>query len=348
MEAPLQPDIVYIDTRARGLPTTQRILQALPQAPTELIGNLRSLTLPSDLAVGRRRWLLSLAGKPWLRPLHHTESTVWFGADFVTNTPYDCSFSHLPRRLTNPYVTIFVNIEEVLAELGRKCGASPGQKFVVRCGALGDALALDPITKFSQIMVPFFAWTPNAYLELVTRTANIAELLLLEPKQHTTVVMLLTPPNIIRREEQGTASLDERLAAAQAVLGKGYRLRISIDPILHSAEWEAEYDELLRTLFAAIPAAQIDGIELSCFHYPRGLTQLVPPRFPDTHIFFGELVPVNGCYRYFRPVRQQMYAHLEARIRSYSDAIPLHIVQEHGLIGQIAASALHASPLFPA
>lgn len=340
MDALLQPDIVYIDTRVRGLPTTQRILQALPQVPTELIGNLRALTVPADVAVARRRWLLTMTNKGWLRPVAHNDSTVWLAADLVTNTPYDCSFSHLPKRVANPCLSVCVNVEEVMAELGRRCGASPGQKFVVRCGELGDALAIDPVTRFSQLLVPFFAWTPNAYLELLTRTANVQVLLQQEPKHHTTIVMAVTPPSVITQEERGTATLAARLAAAQAVVERGYRLCLSIDPIIFYDGWEADYTELIHTIFASLAPEQIDRIELSCFHYPRGLAALVPPRFPATRIFYGELVPVNGCYRYFRPVRQQMYATLERVIREASAATHIRVIQEHGLIEQQVAAGV--------
>lgn len=333
----LKPDILYIDARVRGLPATQRILGNLSGVQTELIADVRSMQKPTNFLQAKRQWLLTETSvRKIFRQVEQTATHLRLAADFITNTPYDCSFAPLPIRMArNPFMSIMVNVEEALAELGRRCAAPTGKQVVLRCGEGGDALAMDHITKFSETLVPFFSFTPNAHLELWTRTNNVAPLLNLQHRGCTTVVFAITPESVIAQEEEGTASLKSRIVAARNLADRGYKIIFSIDPVIQYEGWEEDYNALIAEIFNSFPRAALAGIELSCFHYPRGLASKVADRFPKSRIFYGELVPVNGSYRYFRPIRQQMYTHLLNAIKEHSEETSVQIVQEHGLISEM-------------
>ncbi len=337
------PDILYIDARVRGLPATQRILSRLPNVHSELILDLKSLYADSDFVKAKRQWLLTQSGKRWYRQIHQQGETVLMNADFVLNTPYDCSYSPLPIVIARaPFLTIVVNVEEALADLARRCASDPQRHFVVRCGELGDALALDHITHYSEALIPFFTYTANASLELWTRTDNIALIREISHGGRTTVIFAVTPQSIIDREEHGTAALKARLQAAKELAQCGFKIAFSIDPVIHYNGWKQDYDALIDQLWQVVPTCS--QIYLSCFHYPRGLADRAIERFPGSKIFFGELVPVNGCYRYFRPIRQKMYEYLISSIRLRSPQIPLKIVGEHGLMSTIAPTLVNPAP----
>ncbi len=332
---PFEPEIIYIDARVRGLPSTQRLLSHFPTTQTELIADIHSMQRPDAFARAKQQWLITQTGKKWYHDTTHDNGTLRMVADFITNAPYDCSYSHYPLiHARRPFLTTFVNLEEVLADLGRRCAEQPGRQIIVRCGERGDALALDHVTHASEVLVPFFAWTPNARLELWTRTANIHVIQNLPHHGRTTVIFAMTPQHIIDREERGTATLDERIAAANHLAEQGFRIVCSIDPVIQYAGWEHDYEALVTQIATSIPAHALARIELSCFHYPRGLESQSIERFPESQIFYGELVPVNGCYRYFRPVRQQMYEHLTGIIRIHHAQCPIAITHEHGLMLQ--------------
>lgn len=329
----MTPEIVYIDARVRGLPVTQFILSQLSDVATEVIPDLRTLQAPAEMYQAKSRWVLTQAPKPLAHVVGHDDETLYLEADFVTNTPYECSYSPLPLHSEQrPFLTIFVNVESALAEIGQRAASLSSQQMVVRSGTYGDSLVLDHVTRFTASLIPFFAYTPNAQLELWTRSANIAHLLNLEHRGRTSVVFAVTPEPLIASEERGTALLYERLAAARCLADHGYPIVFSIDPIIQCDDWEILYDTLIDQLFTHVPTASLARIELSCLHYPRGLADQAGARFPDSRIFLGELVPVNGSYRYFRPVRQQMYDHLRESIYRRSEQLPVRIIQEHGIL----------------
>ncbi|MBI4238925.1 MAG: hypothetical protein HY696_11015 [Deltaproteobacteria bacterium] len=339
------PDIIYIDAAVRGLPATQQLLAQLgTTTTTETIDDLTTLVYPDDPAAAKRRWALTEAPKPWFRPLVKIPSSeigaetaeapsLHWCTDFVLNAPYECSYFPFPNpKLRRPIVSVHVNLDEMLTDFSRRANRVVNQQFVLRCGDAGDALAIDHYTHFAARLIPCFAWTRHAQLELWTRTANVQHLIGLEHRGQTTIVFAVAPDDFIRRNERGTAPLADRLAAAAALADAGYRIICSLDPIVQGPDWETHYDTLIDQLLAAVPAAALQGIELSCLHYPRGYAPQGQQRFPETSIYFGELVPVNGCYRYFRPVRQQMYAYLTAAIHYRRATVPITITREHGLL----------------
>jgi spore photoproduct lyase len=329
---PAIPEIIYIDARVRGLPTTHRILAGYPDVQTELITDVGAMRAAGDFVQSKHQWFLTQTPKKWYRACRQKDGTTLIVADFVLNTPYDCSYAETPLLMgRRPFFTVFVNIEEALADLGRRCAATPGHRFRLRCGTLADALAMEPATKLLDTLVPFFAWTPNATLELWTRSHHIDALLNLPHHGRTVVGFSLTPQSIINAEESGTASVEERLDAACALHESGFPLAVAIDPIVQYPGWEDDYHALLTQLFARLPTEAVQHIELSCFHYRRGLANIATARFPQSRIFFGELVPVNGCYRYLRPIRQQVYDLLEHAIHTHAAHMPITITHEHGI-----------------
>lgn len=307
------PTNLYIDAAVQDLCHARRICDRLPQVPTEILADLQWLQPPESFAAGKERWLLTKAPRHWLKVMPTLgDGVIRLAADTVLNTPYDTSFAvaRVARGkgvVGHGVIQIHVDIETIIAELARRFARTPHQQFRVRVGIAGDPLAIDDITLFSHTLIPFFALMPNATLELRTRTDNISHLLQLAHQGRTVLSFALNPRALITGEERGTASLLERLIAARRCLNAGYRVAFAIDPIIRCQGWERFYEELLDELFTHIPPDACDGIDLTCLHYPRGLPELALQAFPGSHIFFEELVPVNGEYRYFRPIRDEMY-----------------------------------------
>jgi spore photoproduct lyase len=124
----------------------------------------------------------------------------------------------------NPTMKAFTNVADAMAEIDVVLRAHPQRSFRIGTGELADSLALDPLTALSRQLVPFFADRPNALLELKTKTDCVEELLNMDPKGRVVVSWSVNAPQIIAAEEHGTATLEERLGAAQLVQNAGYKV----------------------------------------------------------------------------------------------------------------------------
>jgi spore photoproduct lyase len=104
-------------------------------------------------------------------------------------------------------VKIYVNLPEMLAEIDRIARRleKPTAFYI---GKLQDALALDPLTAYSTILIPFFATHPFARLTLLTKSININRLIELESRGHTILSWSVNPPEVCRIFEENVPDTD--------------------------------------------------------------------------------------------------------------------------------------------
>ncbi|MDR3089310.1 MAG: DNA photolyase [Desulfobulbaceae bacterium] len=234
------------------------------------------------------------------------------------NCPMDCVYCILQAYLNRPWTSVFINISDLCDELA--LALTDGQPRRIGSGEFTDSLALDRITGLSQILVPFFARRDNAVLELKTKSAVVENLEGLDHNGHTIVAWSLNSPEIMRRQEARSASLDERLEAARRCAAWGYRLAFHFDPLILHNNWRQGYRQTITALFAAVPPEAIAWISLGALRFLPPLKQIAVARFPQTEIYRHEFIDgLDGKRRYFRPRRVELYQFVYQELRRFAD-----------------------------
>lgn len=127
--------------------------------------------------------------------------------------PYDCQYCYLagtPGVRYSPAVKVFVNLLEILEQVGgmaRECT----HPMAFYLGKLQDGLALDPLTGYSRTMVSFFAAQPQARMILLTKSADVSNLLDLDHRGHTILSWSLLPTEVSRLFEANVPSPRDRI-----------------------------------------------------------------------------------------------------------------------------------------
>lgn len=173
--------------------------------------------------------------------------------------PYDCTYCYLAGTRGVrfcPAVKIFLNLDEMLARIDRIAAKLPCPTGFY-LGKLQDGMALDPLTGYSRVMVPFFADHPTARLIILTKSADVANLLDLDHRGHTILSWSLNPPSICERFEAATPDPAERIDAMASCAAAGYPVRAVIMPIIPVRDWEGAYEGFLRELLERVPLARI-------------------------------------------------------------------------------------------
>ena len=236
------------------------------------------------------------------------------------NCPIDCVYCILQAYLNNPYLSFFVNTEDLFTELSEALQAQPRQCFRIGTGEFTDSLALDRVTGLSKQLVPFFAGQKNAVLELKTKSAMVANLEELDHQQKTVVAWSLNSGVIMQRQEVRAATLAERLAAARRCADWGYRLAFHFDPLIFHANWQEEYRQTITALYRAVPAAAIAWISLGALRFLPRLKDIASQRFPHSTIYAHEFIDgLDGKRRYFRFSRAKLYRFVYQELLRHAD-----------------------------
>jgi spore photoproduct lyase len=233
--------------------------------------------------------------------------------------PYACAYCYLAGTQGvrfSPTVKVFVNLPEILAQVDA-VARRLGEPTAFYLGKLQDGLALDPLTGYSQAIVPFFARHPLARLTLLTKSADVDNLLAVEHRGHAHLSWTLNPQVVAEAFEQNAPPLDDRLRAIEACAAAGYPVRAVVMPIIPLPDWETIYGDFLADLFSRVRLSRITlG---SICSYPQAL-QLTEWKLGRDNPISAQLDPrrraaSDGRRRFPRVLRERIYRHLIKVIR---------------------------------
>jgi len=347
-----RPQKIYIERRAAGFALTRNILARLPEVPVEEVEDARALQekirlQPDAIGAGKRALLLAYDPGRSFKPFPESEqylSCDYFTLHLAEGCDLECSYCILQAYLTNPLITVFVNVEEILAGLEAALNENPGQFFRIGTGQLTDSLSLDPITGLTEILVPFFAGRENAILELKTKSNQIGNLLRLSSRGKTIVSWSLNSAAVQKEEEHKTATLDERLEAAEQICRMtDHRVGFHFDPLIDYPGWEKDYEAIAEELFARIPAEKIAWISLGCLRFMPSLKPIMDERFPKSTLAQAEWVRgMDGKMRYFKPRRVEMYRRMSAMIAARAPQVTQYLSMESPEVWKLVFGGEHS------
>ncbi len=310
---------IYIHRSCRQEPYTLAILRRAGNVEMETIDDRDFpeinglMPFPRSLHKGKQHLLLTRNKGPFFKPCPGTREYRCCDYQVLNtgmNCPMDCVYCILQAYLNNPWLTFFVNIDDLLDELNLVLGRT-SQFWRIGTGEFTDSMALDNLTELSRILVPFFREKSNAVLELKSKSAAIDNVLDLDHGGRTVMAWSLNSPQIMAREEFGTASLEERLAAAVRCADRGYKLAFHFDPLIYHQEWLEGYSYTIKELFNKVPAESIVWISLGALRYLPQLRPVAQARFPVSRFFQEEFITgLDNKLRYFRSLRVEMYRHI--------------------------------------
>jgi spore photoproduct lyase len=278
---------------------------------------------PDNLTRGKHHLLLTRYRGTFFKPCPATREYTCCDYQVLNigmGCPMDCVYCILQAYLNNPWISFFVNIEDLFAELDQAFADRPDEFFRIGTGEFTDSLALDRLTGFAPRLVAYMRDKKRAILELKTKSAVIDNLADLDHRERTITAWSLNSLPIMEQEEIRTASLEERLAAARQCADWGYRLAFHFDPVIWHEGWQEGYRATIRRLFAVVPADRIAWISLGALRYLPSLKNIATLRFPGSRFFYEEFIDgLDGKARYFRPRRVEMYRLIADELARFVD-----------------------------
>lgn len=251
-------------------------------AVVELPSDRLVLDLPADprRAYARAKATLAVVvAPPSKRRLQPIAPSADWRVDLAEGCPAHCSYCYLAGSLKGPPVTrVYANLAEILDELpgylgqgtvtSRQAGrAAEGTTYEASCYT--DPLAIEHLTgSLSEAIAWFGRWDADAQLRFTTKFDAVAPLLALAHGRRTRMRVSLNP-SLFARHEGGTSPVAGRLAAMRLMAEAGYRIGLTIAPIIAEPGWQQAYAQLI-----ADAALALDGLAL-----PDLTVELITHRF---------------------------------------------------------------------
>jgi len=233
--------------------------------------------------------------------------------------PYGCTYCYLAGTrgvYFSPTVKIFLNLPEMLGRIHR-VACQTGHPTAFYLGKLQDGLALDPLTGYSRLMVPFFANHSLARLIVLTKAADVENLLDLAHSGRTILSWSLNPSELGAEFECNAPSVESRVEAMRKCAAAGYPVRAVLMPIIPVAGWESAYERFLRDLISKI---RLDRITLGGICSYQNALRLTEAKMGTSHAIAAGLgkpatKSTDGRTRYPAGLRVRIYQHLIGVIR---------------------------------
>lgn len=328
---------IFLDRAVQGDPVAEEILGKAGGIPVTIVKGAQQAarmlsSFDDPIGEGKQSLLITRQKGEFVKPCPGTRYRIcccYHIINLVVNCPIDCSYCILQGYLNNLAITIHVNIDELLAQVGQMLASNPSRIFRLGTGELGDSLAFDEMTRFSTIMVPFFSKRDNGIFELKTKTDEVSTLLDLDHGGKTVVSWSVNPEKVVEAEEWNASTLEERLNAARRCQHKGYPIGLHFDPLIYYPGWKRDYRELIERVFDRIDGKGIMWVSLGGFRFPPYLKPIIRDRFPASKILWAELFPGDdGKFRYLKPIRVEMYREMVRWLRDYEPSLFIYLCME--------------------
>ena len=193
----------------------------------------------------------------------------------ILNCLYDCRYCFLQGMYRSANYVLFINYEDMQAEIARQVSKSSNQDMYFFSGYDGDSLALDGITGFVAI------------LELRTKSSALKPLLDRAPLDNVVVAYSFTPRVANMELENGVPSNQSRLRSICRLLELGFRIGLRFDPLLYTKDYRKNYLELFRSIFSRLDGSKIHSVSFGPFRAPLSYFRKMRKLYPEEKLFAG-------------------------------------------------------------
>ncbi|MFA5887063.1 MAG: spore photoproduct lyase family protein [Patescibacteria group bacterium] len=332
---------IYVEKEVQDFEVTNKVLEHFKKTPVKYIDSIKEV-IKKYQHFGEGKQIVTLAKQKgrWLERCPGTREHLccnYLVVNNAINCPFDCTYCYLQTYLNNKVITIYANIDELIAELKQFMDEHINEHFRIGTGEFTDSLALDEPTGLATKLIELFAGQENHLLELKTKSTEIDHLLGCDHRGKTVFAWSVNPEGIVRSQEYGARSLKERLKAAKRAVASGYKVGFHFDPIIFYKGWDKDYAKVVAEIFKAVKGEDIAWISLGALRYQPQLKEIIEERFPHSRICLGELdIGEDNKMRYFKPIRVEIFQTMFQAIRQHSKDVYVYLCMESPDVWAIA------------
>lgn len=301
---------VFVESKVATNPITQRILEKIQVAPTYIEDYSKIWGRAKKPYLQKRDSLnLFIAKKEGqlIKPApdaYGTQGDPHYYYIHAYNCIYECQYCYLQGYFNTPDIVIFVNHEDIIAEMENCLKNHPTQSVWFHAGEFSDSLALSHLTGELGLYVEFCKKYPQAIIELRTKSANVREILKLAPIPNLIVSFSLSPSDTAQRVDLKTPKTELRLQAMKELHKEGWKVAAHFDPVIYIEGFEIRYGELLNSMQKLNLLEELQYLSLGVVRFTKDVYREIENNYPESLIHSGPMIKsFDGKIRYNRPMR---------------------------------------------
>ena len=251
------------------------------------------------------------------------ENDNFYYTSSIINCVYDCEYCYLQGVYSSGNIVIFVDIEKVFEEVEELYNKL---KTLYLCISYDtDLLAIENICGFSEKWYYFIENKKDLKIELRTKSGNIDKFLNLKPLDNFIVAFTLSPENLALKNEKYTASFKNRVKAIKELQEQGWKVRICIDPLIYSDNFEKNYSQMIEYLFNEIDKEKVIDISIGVFRISKEYLKKMRNQNQNSEILYYPFECIDGVYTYSDKTKSYMINFIKEQFLKYININKIYI-----------------------
>ena len=251
------------------------------------------------------------------------ENDNFYYTSSIINCVYDCEYCYLQGVYSSGNIVIFVDIEKVFEEVEELYNKL---KTLYLCISYDtDLLAIENICGFSEKWYYFIEDKKDLKIELRTKSGNIDKFLNLKPLDNFIIAFTLSPENLALKNEKYTASFKNRVKAIKELQEKGWKVRICIDPLIYSDNFEKNYSQMIEYLFNEIDKEKVIDVSIGVFRISKEYLKKMRNQNQNSEILYYPFEYIDGVYTYSDKTKSYMINFIKEQFLKYIDEKKIYI-----------------------
>ncbi|MGM0443136.1 MAG: radical SAM protein [Fibrobacterota bacterium] len=287
----------------RVLDRLRRLWRGLKQSPTDYPENAPVRQGNSPVHITYRRIPGSILGDCPVAS-EKTRCCNLKTLDAVIRCGFDCSYCSIQSFYTGGEVLFQPDLAERLAALD----LSKDKIWHIGTGQSSDSLMWGNRDGLLEKLMAFARARENVILELKTKSREISWLMKHSVPSNVIVTWSLNPQVIIDHEEHGTASLKERLDAAEMLSKKGVAVGFHFHPMVWIENWRGEYGQIFSELQKRFDPRAVAMVSLGTLTFIKPVLKKIRNRAFYSKILQMPLEEIAGRFSYPRHIKKDLFS----------------------------------------
>jgi spore photoproduct lyase len=248
--------------------------------------------------------------------------------DAVESCGFDCSYCSIQSFYNQNRIVFDSGFKDKLKNLKLE----QNKIYHIGTGQSSDSLMWGNREGVLEAIFEFVRSNPNVIMELKSKSNNISYLLENDIPKNVITTWSLNTPTIIEKEEHLTASLDDRLNSAKAIVKKGNLIGFHFHPIIAYEDYLSEYREVWQRLVSEFDPKFVAMVSMGTLTFIKPVIKRLQQRELKTKVTQIPMRDVNGKKTYDYETKLEMFKSCYKALKPWHGEVFFYLcMEEHSL-----------------